>query len=74
MEWINHNVAIITTIPSTRHRTTNSTVYANSTSKLNMLSMVDTDMNWFNKQGNCSVILKLGYYHKEHSSICLEDL
>jgi hypothetical protein len=31
-----------------------------------MVSMVDTDMNWFNKQGNSS-ILELGYYHKDHS-------
>jgi hypothetical protein len=31
-------------------------------------------MNWFNKQGNCSIILELGYYHKERSLICLEGL
>jgi hypothetical protein len=61
MEWINHHVAITTIIvipPSTHQRTTNSTVYANSTSKLDMFLMVDTDMNWFNKQGNCNIILE----------------
>jgi hypothetical protein len=61
MERINDCVAIITTtivIPSTHHRTTNSAVYANSTSKLDMVLMIDTDMIWFNKQGNCSIILE----------------
>jgi hypothetical protein len=36
----------------------NSTVYANSTSKLDMVLMIDTDVIWFNKQGNCSIILE----------------
>jgi hypothetical protein len=59
MEWINHHVAIITKIVIPFHRrTTNSTVYANSTSKLDMFLMVDTDMIWFNKQGNCGIILE----------------
>jgi hypothetical protein len=58
IKWITHHVAIITTIPSTHHRSTNTTVYANSTSKLDKFLMVDTDVTWFNKQGNCGIILE----------------
>jgi hypothetical protein len=51
MEWINLYVAIITTIAVAHYRTTNSTVYVNSTSNPDMVLMVDTDMIYFNKQG-----------------------
>jgi hypothetical protein len=43
---------------STHHRTTNSAVYANSTSKLDMILMIDTDMIRFIKQDNRSIILE----------------
>jgi hypothetical protein len=56
IKWINHHAAIITTIPSTHHRSMNSTVYANSTSMLDMVLMVDTDKIWLNKQGNYVII------------------
>jgi hypothetical protein len=56
IKWIDHHVAII--VPSTLHRTTNSTVYANSTSKLDIVLMVDTDVISFNKPGNCGIILE----------------
>jgi hypothetical protein len=58
IKWINHHVVIITMIPSTHHRSTNSTAYANSTSKLDMVLMIDTDVIWFNKKGSCGIILE----------------
>jgi hypothetical protein len=62
MELINHDVAIITTsiIPFLRLITEPRIVQsnANSTSKLDMVLMVDTGMIRFNKQGNCSIILE----------------
>jgi hypothetical protein len=47
MEWVNHHVEIITMIVIAHYRTTNRKVYADSTSKLVMALMADTDMIWF---------------------------
>jgi hypothetical protein len=77
MERINHLITIITTIviPFLRLITEPRAVYTNSTSKLDMVLMIDKDMIWFNKQGNCNIILETWiYYNEEHSLICLEDL
>jgi hypothetical protein len=38
-----------------------------------MVLMVDTDMIWFNKKAAVVLYWRLGYYHKEHSLICLEE-
>jgi hypothetical protein len=65
MERINHRVAIITTIVISFLRLITEPRIVQSiqtrAAKRHMLLMIDRDVIWFNKQGNCSIIFELGY-------------